>query len=214
MKHITQGKRALAVMFTLLFALGAVMPAFAEGEYPQMNVSINDVGAPVCPPDTTASVTVSGGSGSFSYQWYYASSVKEGGAVSSPSKGGTAACEITVAETPKPSFIGGSGSVTLQLSTTSKASCFKLYPASNTKGTPLRQVYLAANSAGSMSFDPGRYVLKIASGTAWLGEEQAFGKSGIYSQSDAYDFTPGTYGIETSTTHGDFRSSSMSGFVG
>ncbi len=428
MKHIKQGKRSLAVILTLLFALGIAMPAWAEGEYPEMSVSINDPGAPVCPPDTRASVTASGGSGSFTYQWYYASSIKEGGTVSSPSKGtaikgetqaafagtasassagkylycrvtdtvtdkkaysagrililqppvgrnaspqaaticydtltltladnypadhaynvdkygaavakakkaaiggnaaksisydsktntfklvfgvdlsklsqpfqvamqapkyvdltmnvsgvtptveavtlsktaaslvigktltltakpsaaawqssnpavasvsakgvvkavgagtatitvtskkgGTATCEISVSETLKPASIGGGGSVILQLSTSSKASCFKLYPAGNTKGTPLRQVYLAANSSSSMSFDPGRYVLKIASGKTWLGEEQAFGKSGSYSQSDAYDFTPGVYGIETSTTHGDFRSSSMSGFVG
>ncbi len=117
-------------------------------------------------------------------------------------------------DTPKPAQIGGNGSVTLQLSTGSKDSCFKLYSAGSAKGTPLRQIFLSPNSSGSMSFDPGRYVLKIASGKTWLGDDQAFGKSGSYSQSDAFDFTSGVYGIETSTTHGDFRSSSMGGFIG
>lgn len=129
-------------------------------------------------------------------------------------KGGTAVCEISVAETLKPAQISGGGAVTIQLSTTSSSACYKLYPAGNTKGTPLRLVYLTPNTSGSMSFDSGKYVLKIASGKEWLGDTQAFGKSGRYSQSEAYDFSPGVYTIETSTTHGDFRSSSLGGFVG
>ena len=129
-------------------------------------------------------------------------------------KGGMATCTVTVAETLKPAPIGGGGSVTIQLQTGSKATCYKLYRAGSTQGMPVRLVYLEPNTSGSMSFDPGTYVLKIASGKTWLGDDQAFGKSGSYSRSDAYDFTPGIYEITTSTTHGDFQSSSMSGFVG
>lgn len=130
------------------------------------------------------------------------------------SRGGTAECAVTVADALRPAQIGGGGSVQLQLSTTSKYACFKLYHAGSTKGTPVRLLFLNPNTSGSMSFDPGTYVLKIASGKAWLGDDQAFGKSGSYSQSEAYEFTPGSYSIVTSTVDGDFRSSSMGGFVG
>lgn len=129
-------------------------------------------------------------------------------------KGGTATCNVTVSDTPKPATISGSGSVTLQLGSNSKAACYKLYAANKTSGTPLRQAYVPANTSGSMSFDPGTYVLKIAMGKTWLGDDQAFGKSGSYSKSDAYTFESGSYSITVSTTHGDFRGSSQSGFVG
>jgi hypothetical protein len=129
-------------------------------------------------------------------------------------KGGVAACTVTVAETLRPTPIGGSGRVTIQLQTGSMAACYKLYPANNTQGIPVRLVYLEPNTSGSMSFAPGTYVLKIASGKTWLGDDLAFGKSGSYSRSDAYEFAPGIYEIVTDTTHGDFRSSSMDGFVG
>lgn len=99
------------------------------------------------------------------------------------------------------------------MQTGSNASCYKLYATGAGKDVLVRLVYLDAHTSGSMSFAPGTYVLKIASGQTWLGDDQAFGKRGSYSQSDAYAFTDGTYTIESSTTHGDFRSSSMGGFV-
>lgn len=130
-------------------------------------------------------------------------------------KGGTATCAITVMPELRPVNISGGGSVQLSLSTGSKASCYKLYHANNTKGTPVRLLFLEPNTSGNMYFEPGNYVLKIASGTKWLGDDKAFGSNGTYSKSDSYYFEGGyVYNIKTSTTTGDFSSTSQSGFVG
>lgn len=130
-------------------------------------------------------------------------------------KGGTATCAITVMPELRPVNILGTGSVQLNLSTGSKAACYKLYYSSNTKGTPVRLLFLEPNTSGNMYFAPGTYVLKTASGTKWYGDDQAFGKNGSYSKSDPYYFEAGyVYNIKTSTNTGDFSSISQGGFVG
>lgn len=101
----------------------------------------------------------------------------------------------------------------LKLSTEGTSACYKLFPVGTEEGEPARVVYLNPESEVTVYFDAGRYILKVATGTEWLGDELAFGQSGDYSTTSAYSFEAGkTYYISTGK-RGDFYNDSAEGFT-
>ena len=105
----------------------------------------------------------------------------------------------------------GPGRVTLQLSASNLSACYRLL---RTDGTEEFRVFLSPGQTVSKSFYAGKYKLKVAEGTTWISDSKAFGSSGYYSQTDTYTFEAGgSYSIKSSTTHGDFRNTTASGFL-
>ncbi len=110
---------------------------------------------------------------------------------------------------PLPGY--GPGTSKLTLKADSLSACYRLV---RTDGSVEFIVFLTPGQTVTKSFPAGKYVLKTAEGTAWISDSQAFGPSGHYSVSDLYTFdADGEYQIVSSTTHGDFNSSSASGFL-
>lgn len=104
----------------------------------------------------------------------------------------------------------GPGESYLALSTDTLSACYKLIRMDDT--VEFVQ-FLDPESEITISFPSGRYILKIAEGSEWLGDDQAFGKSGLYSTTDVYQFDEGyTYEIVGGTT-GDFNTDSIDGFL-
>ena len=105
----------------------------------------------------------------------------------------------------------GPGVSTIQLSAGNLSACYKLM---RTDGSLAMEVLLAPNTKTTRTFPSGTYILKSAEGPHWISESQAFGPSGIYSQSISYTFAADyDYEIVSSTSHGDFNSDTMAGFV-
>jgi hypothetical protein len=115
-----------------------------------------------------------------------------------------------------PDHTYGGGGVQLKLSSHEKSACAKLFPADATgKGDEVMAVLLEPNQGVTLKFPAGTYILKLAYGDDWLGEEEAFGASGSYSATEAYAFKKGgRYELETSAAGGDFHSDSQGGFTG
>jgi hypothetical protein len=104
----------------------------------------------------------------------------------------------------------GPGESYLSLSTDDLSACFKLFKMDGTKEF---EEFLDPNSQKVVSFPSGRYTLKIAEGTEWLGDSEAFGEDGHYSTTDVYKFADGyTYEIVSGTT-GNFAEDNLNGFL-
>lgn len=104
----------------------------------------------------------------------------------------------------------GPGESYLSLVTESMSACYKLVRMDDT--VELVQ-FLEPNSTMTVSFPNGRYVLKIAEGNEWLGDDEAFGEEGHYSTTDIFKFQDGfTYEIVAGKT-GNFSSDNKDGFL-
>lgn len=104
----------------------------------------------------------------------------------------------------------GPGTSYLDLDAEELSACFRLL---RTDGTEEFFEFLNPYESCTKSFPSGRYILKIAEGTAWISDEEAFGSSGHYSTTDFYTFEDGySYYIGAGTT-GDFYGDSASGFL-
>ena len=106
----------------------------------------------------------------------------------------------------------GPGTSTLRLSAPEgKSACFRLV---RMDGSTEFMVLLDPGEEVAQSFPNGRYTLKVAEGTTWISDEEAFGPEGHYSTTDVFTFeSGGTYEISAGT-RGDFSSDSASGFTG
>ncbi len=110
---------------------------------------------------------------------------------------------------PLPGY--GPGTAKLILKAGSLSACYRFL---RSDGSEEFIVFLAPGQSVTKSFPAGKYMLKTAEGKTWISNTQAFGPSGHYSVSDLYTFDAGgEYQIVTSTTHGDFNASSVSGFL-
>lgn len=90
-------------------------------------------------------------------------------------------------------------------------SCFKLYDAD---GNLIWTELLKPGESKTVSFDSGKYYLKIGEGEKWISDDEAFGSDGNYSSTGLYNFLPGqSYTIGSGTT-GDFHAESQSEFTG
>ena len=104
----------------------------------------------------------------------------------------------------------GPGESYLDLTTNNMSACYKL--------VRMDEIiefteFLEPNSQTTISFPSGKYILKIAEGDEWLGDDLAFGESGIYSTTDVYKFDAGySYEIVGGTT-GDFNTDNLNGFL-
>ena len=104
----------------------------------------------------------------------------------------------------------GPGSSTLYLKAEKQSACFRLV---RMDGTTEFMVLLAPGESVTKTFLCGKYILKVARGETWISDEEAFGPSGKYSTTDAFNFeSGGAYEISTGT-HGSFRGDSQSGFT-
>lgn len=90
-------------------------------------------------------------------------------------------------------------------------SCFKLY---NAEGNLVWTEFLEPGKSKTVSFDSGKYYLKIGEGEKWISDEEAFGTEGQYSSTALFSFLPGQSYAIGSGTSGDFHTDSQSGFVG
>lgn len=123
----------------------------------------------------------------------------------------TPPAQTPAAQTPAALPGYGPGTSSLQLDAGSLLACYRL---TRTDGSEQFRVFLAPGTSVTKSFPSGQYVLKTAEGTAWISDTQAFGQSGIYGKSDLYYFEPdAVYIIQSSTTHGDFNSTNLNGFL-
>ncbi len=104
----------------------------------------------------------------------------------------------------------GPGQSYLHLATDDLSACYKLL---RMDGTEQFVEFLEPDSEKTVSFPSGRYTLKIAEGSEWLGDDVAFGENGRYSTTDVYTFGEGfTYEIVAGAT-GDFNTDSLDGFL-
>ena len=110
----------------------------------------------------------------------------------------------------------GNGNVRLTIETGKQSACAKLFAAEATgRDDVLMRVLIDPYERATLHFSAGTYILKLAYGDTWLGDEEAFGSSGSYSTTDAYTFEAGgEYELETSTAQGDFHGDDLKGFTG
>ncbi len=89
------------------------------------------------------------------------------------------------------------------------SACYRLY---DTNGALVQQVLLSPNESKKISFPSGYYILKIAEGTNWINDDEAFGPDGEYSSTSNFGFEANsTYRIG-SGNRGDFHGTDQSGF--
>ena len=110
--------------------------------------------------------------------------------------------------TNQDSLAGGTSWLYLEASETLSA-CYRLY---DTNGTLVQQVLLGPNEGKTISFPSGYYVLKIAEGTNWINDNQAFGPDGKYSSTSDFGFEAGGSYRIGSGNRGDFYGTDQSGF--
>ena len=92
-----------------------------------------------------------------------------------------------------------------------RSACYRLF---RMDGSIEFQVLLAPGEKTTQSFPCGRYTLKIAQGTEWISDEEAFGEKGDYDTTELFNFEAGqTYQIGTGTGS-NIRNDSQSGFTG
>jgi hypothetical protein len=105
----------------------------------------------------------------------------------------------------------GPGTSSLVLSADSdRKACFRLMRGD---GSEEFQVLLNEGESITKSFPSGTYVLRVAEGTEWISDEEAFGESGHYSTTERYYFEAGGSYRISSGTQGDFYGDSASGFT-
>ena len=104
----------------------------------------------------------------------------------------------------------GPGTSSLYLKAGENAACYRLV---RIGGDLEQEIFLEAGKKKTVSFPCGKYRLRIASGTAWISEEEAFGPDGKYTAIDYFNFKEGeTYEITTTTGTGNVRGDSAGGF--
>ena len=92
-----------------------------------------------------------------------------------------------------------------------RAACFRLV---KMNGDTAFVVFLEEGESTMKEFLSGRYTLMVARGKEWISNEEAFGSSGDYSESDVYTFESGkAYEITTSFI-GNFSNIGSSDFLG
>ena len=92
-----------------------------------------------------------------------------------------------------------------------RSACYRLV---RRDGSVEFQVLLAPGEKTTQSFPCGRYTLKIAQGTEWISDEEAFGEKGDYDTTELFNFEAGeSYQIGTGTGS-NIRNDSQSGFTG
>jgi len=110
--------------------------------------------------------------------------------------------------TNQDSLAGGTSWLYLEASETLSA-CYRLY---DMNGTLVQQVLLGPNEGQTISFPSGYYILKIAEGTNWINDDEAFGPDGTYSSTSDFGFEAGgSYRIGPGN-RGDFYVTDQSGF--
>ena len=106
----------------------------------------------------------------------------------------------------------GPGTSTLHLSAPEdKSACYRLV---RMDGSTEFMILLGPGEEIAQSFPSGRYTLKIAEGTEWISDEEAFGSAGHYSTTDVFTFERGSSYEIGSGTKGDFKGDDASGFTG
>ena len=77
-----------------------------------------------------------------------------------------------------------------------------------------QEVILEPGQSQTVSFQSGRYKLRVAEGNTWLSDKEAFGEEGKYSVIDYFNYKKGkTYGITETTDSGNVYKGSAGGFV-
>ncbi len=105
----------------------------------------------------------------------------------------------------------GPGVAKLDLDADELSACFRLL---RTDGTEQFRVFLNPNESTTQSFPSGNYVLKIAEGTNWISDTEAFGPDGHYSSTNTYFFEAGGHYYIGAGTTGDFHNEGAGGFLG
>ena len=105
----------------------------------------------------------------------------------------------------------GPGKSSLYLRSDGRSTCYRLV---RVGGELEQEVFLEPGQSQTVSFQSGRYKLRIAEGNTWLSDEEAFGEEGKYSVIDYFNYKEGkTYGITETTDSGNVYKGSAGGFV-
>ncbi|MBR3158904.1 MAG: hypothetical protein IKF14_07340 [Atopobiaceae bacterium] len=105
----------------------------------------------------------------------------------------------------------GPGTSELHLSTGSQRTCYRLV---RMDGSTEFMELLEPGESKVMSFPCGRYTLKVAKGTTWISDEEAFGSAGSYSTTNVFTFEEGEAYQISSGERGDFYHDDSGGFLG
>ncbi len=105
----------------------------------------------------------------------------------------------------------GPGTSGLHLSAGSQMTCYRLV---RMDGSTEFMELLKPGESKDVSFPCGRYTLKVAKGTTWISDEDAFGSAGSYSTTDVFTFEEGESYQISGGERGDFHHDDSGGFLG